>query len=86
MTFEHFVDFQGGVSTATGAKLLAVNPASVAAIYSEWHDKLREHILVLYLNSGNRLAIREEDADSALRDLGLGYLRGHYVLDLERDL
>jgi hypothetical protein len=36
---EHFLPFKSGATTTSG-KLLAINPASVSAIYSQWQEDL----------------------------------------------
>jgi hypothetical protein len=82
---DHFIPFAGGV-TATGGKLLAINPASVAAIYSAWSKEHKEYMLVLALNDGKLIKIREHDAAAALEELGLGQFTDSWILNLAEDL
>lgn len=82
---DHFIPFPGGV-TLTGGKLLALNPSSVAVIYSAWSKEFKEYQLIVYLNNGKPIKIREDDAAAALDDLGLGEFADNWVLNLAKDL
>ena len=81
----NFIPFKGGV-TATGGKLLAVNPGSVAAVYSAWSKEQRGYVLVLLLNNDRQIRIREEDAPAALEELGLSQFADSWILNLAEDL
>ncbi|MBD0328267.1 MAG: hypothetical protein ICV68_17750 [Pyrinomonadaceae bacterium] len=82
---EHFIPFEGGASTTAG-KLLALNPSSVSAIYSEWDKRSKQNTLCILLNSRQVIRVLEEDAPGALEDLGLGELANNWVLNLETDI
>jgi hypothetical protein len=82
---DHFIPFPGGV-TSTGGKLLALNPSSVAAIYSRWSKEFKEFQLILYLINDKQIKIRADDAAAALDDLGLGEFADNWVLNLAEDL
>jgi hypothetical protein len=82
---ENFLPFAGGV-TATGGKLLAINPASVAAIYSAWSKEHREYQLILILNNNKQIKIRQDDAPAALEELGLDEFADSWILNLAEDL
>lgn len=82
---DHFIPFAGGV-TATGGKLLAINPASVATIYSAWSKEYKEYMLILALNNKALIKIREADAPKALEELGLDAYADSWVLNLAEDL
>jgi hypothetical protein len=82
---DHFIPFAGGV-TALGGKLLAINPASVAAIYSAWSKEHKEYELILSLNNTRLIKIRESDAAAALEELGLPELAENWILNLAEDL
>jgi hypothetical protein len=82
---EHFIPFEGGASTTAG-KLLALNPASVSAIYSEWDKRHKQNTMCILLNSRQVIRVLEEDVPETLEQLGLGEMAGHWVLDLERDI
>ena len=82
---EHFLPFKSGATT-TSSKLLAINLASVSAIYSPWQEDLGQHVLVLHLNSNRLIKVYEEDVVAVLKDLGLSEYTDSWVLDLAEDL
>jgi hypothetical protein len=82
---EHFLAFSGGV-TATGGKLLAVNPSSISAIFSMWSKEYKEYVLTLLLINGRQIRIRESDVAHALEELGLSEYTEGWVLNLETDI
>jgi hypothetical protein len=81
----HFIPFSGGASGPAG-KLIAVAPANVSAIYSQWDKTHKQSVLCILLNSSQVIKVYEQDAPSALEDLGLGQFADSWVLDLETDL
>jgi hypothetical protein len=82
---DHFIPFKG-TTTSTAGKLLAINPASVVAIFSEWSKSRKQYVLVIALINNRRIAVSEEDAPQTLEDLGLGQFSDSWVLDLVEDL
>jgi hypothetical protein len=80
-----FLPFEGGASSPSG-KLLAINPQSVAAVYSEWDKRSKQNTLCILLNSRQVIRVFEADAPSALEDLGLGQYADNWVLNLETDI
>jgi hypothetical protein len=82
---DHFIPFAGG-GTATGGKLLAINPSSVAAINSAWSKEHKEYMLILALNNNKQIKIRESDASAALEELGLGEYADSWVLNLAEEM
>jgi hypothetical protein len=54
--------------SATGGKLLWVNPNSVAAGFSVWSKEYEEYVLVLLLNNNRQIRIRQDDVPAALEE------------------